>query len=180
MLPMRRIVLAVALSSFLAGALPLPATAQTEDVSLRLLSQSPWNSPSRPLSLQVAATNRGTIAVEDLSLAVTFFAPARSRLAYEDSLSADPPAPLFVDTRDVTGSLEAGATRTFRFGRALDFLTGRTESSLYPMKVELRSSDVPVATLRTPLVFVVGKQKVPLAVATTVMLSDRLRLLPDG
>src|SRR5207248_1156539 len=65
------------------------ASAQTSAVAVRLVSQSAWNGPTRPLSLSFDATNTGTSALTNLSVVVTVLAPATSRSVYELSLRTD-------------------------------------------------------------------------------------------
>src|SRR5437764_518098 len=143
---MRRLAafLVLALSLLFAG-LPLePAAAQQgPDVSLRLVSQSPWlTGTHHRLRIVVRASNHGTGTVHDLSLAVVVFSPVRSRSAYEQSLRTDPqePVPLDAKTFEVDGSLAAGDGRTIAPDPIdLSFLSS-SPSFVYPIKVELRSN----------------------------------------
>src|SRR5438067_5019229 len=85
---------------------PAPAT----PVALRLISQSPWNGPSRPLRLSFAATNEGTTPLSSLVVALTIEAPARSRSVYDLSLTEDATAIILGTPFVETGRLDPGAT----------------------------------------------------------------------
>ena len=55
-----------------------------------------------------------------------------------------------------------------------------TDNALYPIKAQLLSADVPVATLRTPMIFLIETPQVPLNLTWTWVLSDPIQLEPDG
>src|SRR2546422_542297 len=83
------------------------------------------------------------------------------------SRSPSPPAP---------GQAQAFITRH----EPLDLLVRRNETVIYPLRVELHSLDVPIGELRTPLIFLSERPKVPLNLAWTWVLSDPLQYGPDG
>ena len=179
---MRRFLGTLAFSSLLSGVL-LPITtahAQSQtSVDMRLLSQSVWNGPRRPLQLSFEATNRSTDPLDDLSVVLTIEAPARSRSEYAIALRSDTTvlsASLFPEK----GALLPGQTRTFHLRQPLDVLTLRDESVLYPLKVQLLSGDTPAGTLRTPMVFLVERPKVPLNFQWSWVFGAPLQFRPDG
>src|SRR4029453_7492708 len=120
--PMRRFLHPFALCLLLTGAwLPSPpALAQDQpSVVMRLVSQSAWNGPKRPLQLTFDATNRGALPLDDLSVVLSIEVPARSRSEYAFSLQNDTTllsASLFPQTE----SLLPGQTRTFTLPQTLD------------------------------------------------------------
>ncbi len=165
----------------------IPAAAQDDPappVELRLLEQTAWNGPQRGqrvLTVRVRAQNDGEEDLGRLTLAMTIFAPARGRLEYEESLSGDATAEIDTDPREQPGPLPAGGSREFEVVKTLNELIDRGDTAVYPMKLELRSDDVPVATIRSPIVFVVPEEEVePLRVSTTIVLADRLHQDPAG
>jgi hypothetical protein len=176
----------LALAAAAISALALPpagmASAQASDVTIHLVTQSAWNAPDKPLRMTVSVTNRTDAAFEDLSLALTIEAPARSRTVYEESLRAPATSPILTLTTDREGSLGPGRTRRFPILQPLDALTARGESALYPLEVQVRSADAPIATLRSPLLFVVDVSdvRVPLDLAWTWVLSAPVEFRPDG
>lgn len=183
---MRRLVpLLVAFLSI--TALPPSVAAQEEaagagGIVLRLARQTPWISPKRPLSLSVVAKNGSQEALGALSLGVTVWAPVRSRSAYELSLQSDPdpPVALHVEVLTFRRVLWPGQSRTFSIRPDLEILEARNETAIYPLKVELRTNDLPVAVLRTPLVFVAQRPKVPLNLAWVFVLHSQILYGPTG
>jgi hypothetical protein len=156
--------------------------AQTgSDVTIKLVSQSGWNSIDRPLELTFQATNLSATTLDQLTVELSIYAPARSRSLYELSLSSDA-TPLIVGYPfPETGTLDPGQTRAFHLGpQTLEVLEVRRETALYPLKIELRSQDLPVATVRSPMVFLFEHPEVPLNLAWTWVLSEPLQFRPDG
>src|SRR5438552_253448 len=183
--PMGRIVarggLALCIALLLLTAAPvIPSQAQTAPVvTLRLLAESTWTGPTRPLVLSFSATNESTTAIETMSVVLSIWAPTRSRSAYELSLKEDATAVLLSQPFPQSGSLLPGQTRTFTLRQRLDLLHA-SDNALYPIKAQLLSADVPVATLRTPMIFLIETPQVPLNLTWTWVLSDPMQLEPDG
>ena len=160
---------------------PTPAPAGQElGVTLALIEQSPWTGPRVPLRMVVRATNSSPRSLDLLSLALTIRAPARSRSVYELSLRAAATSAIFTYSFSHSGTLDPGQTRDFDLTQGLGPLTARNESALYPLEVELRSNDVPVATLRSPMVFLIEEVKVRLNLSWTWILSAPVSYGPDG
>ncbi len=142
------------------GAPPAPA-ATAPDVSLRLLQLAPWITPSATdLRLRVAATNTGTRPVGNLLFGITVFTPSRSRNQYNESLHTDPSdsGVLFARFDLVPGKLEPGERKVLRLSNGIvtdlaGALFQGDQFANYPMKVELRSGDNAVATIRAPILF---------------------------
>ncbi|MFL5799278.1 MAG: DUF6049 family protein [Actinomycetota bacterium] len=142
------------------GAPPAPA-ATAPDVSLHLLRLAPWITPTATnLRLQVAATNTGTRPAGNLSFGITVFTPSRSRNQYDESLHTDPPdsGVRFANFDLVPGKLEPGERRVLGLSKSIldalgSALAQGDEHAIYPMKIELRSGDTTLATIRTPIVF---------------------------
>src|SRR5207245_5450846 len=59
-------------------------------------------------------------------------------------------------------------------------LDALTTTALYPIRVDLLSSLQPVATLRTPMVFLTQEPKLPVALTISWTLWEPLQMLPDG
>jgi hypothetical protein len=163
------------------GAMDASASAvQDGEVRLTLAAQSAWNGPSRPLEMTVRATNDLTQPLDGLEIVLTIGAAARSRSAYELSLRDDATSAIFTYPFHQEGTLEPGQTRSFRIRQGLDLLTARGESALYPLRVELRSADVPVATIRSPLIFLIEPAEVPLNLAWAWVFAAPVLHGPDG
>jgi hypothetical protein len=170
--------------SVCAGALcsvSLPAAAQTgPSAVLRLVSQPPSNGPRQPLALTFSATNTSEGPVANLSVELIISLPARNRTAYELSLHSDATGTLFAISFPQAGTLQPGQTRMFSIRQKLDMLTARNESIIYPLSIVLRSQDVQIGILRTPLIFLSEHPKVPLNLAWTWTLWEPLQYGPDG
>jgi len=185
---MRRLAASLAAAILLAALAPAVAAAQaTDDVSLVLVRQSPWNTPERPLlRLGVQATNKGAEPLEDLSLGVVVFSRVLSRTEFQSSLRQDPEVTLHADTVSLQGSLEPGTTRTFLLSPTdVSFLSEQGQTAVYPLKLELRSNDVPVAAIRSPIIFLdfpTGQRRAltPLRLTWTFVLDKPILHGPDG
>jgi hypothetical protein len=161
-------------------ALTSPVVAQDQPpVRLTLLEQTPYVTPDRPLSVRVGAINEGDTGYGNLTLTVAIYTAARSRSEYAQAIETGPLSTVDADTSRVRGALEPGAGRSFPpMQMETTFLAG--ESALYPVTVELRSNDVPLAVLRTSVVFISEPPKVPLNVSLSFLLDEAIRLRPDG
>lgn len=165
--------------AFLGAGSPRALAQAASSVELRLLSQSAWNGVGRPLQISFEATNRSAAPLDDLSVEVIVEAPATSRSLYELSLSQDS-GPLIASPFPQKGMLAAGQTRAFSIEQPVDELSARGDSGLFPLKVELRSRDLAVGTLRVPMIFLIERPRVPLNLAWTWVLSEPLQYRPDG
>lgn len=194
--PMRRLVALLPAAILLASAVG-PASAQSPSpsgspttsptppsVRLQLLEQPMWNGPERPtLELRFRATNEGTEPLDRLTIGLTLFGRVISRSAYEASLLADPIPAIVVDAETYAreGSLEPGASRAFELSFALDAAgIDPSSSGIYPLKVDLRSDGVPVAVIRTPVIYLVRTPEQPLALSWTAVLHHPIAFRPDG
>src|SRR5207247_2612143 len=78
------------------------------------------------------------------------------------------------------GVIEPGASRGFTVKQRLIGLPLFTDSGLYPLRVQLLSEERVVATLRTPMIYLIEPPVTPLHLAWTWVLSEPLQLAPDG
>ncbi len=159
---------------------PSSTSAAVPGVVLTLLGESAWNGPGRQLTFTVRATNGGTASVGHLSVVLTIGSPTRSRSLYEESLTSDPTPAVFTLAYPQRGALASGASRTFHVAQPLDIPTIGGESALYPLRIDLRSADQVLATIRSPMVFLAEPPQVPLNVSWTFVLSDPLQFGPDN
>jgi hypothetical protein len=158
-----------------------PARAQEQpSVQMTLLSQSAWTGERRPLDLSFQATNLSSVGLQSLTVQLLVMAPARSRSLYELAIQSDPTPVIAAYPFPQEGTLERGERRTFRIRQDMAPLVQRGESALYPIRVELRSEDLPVGVLRTPTVFLIERPEVPLNLAWTWVLAAPLQHDPNG
>ena len=150
-------------------------------MTLKLVRQTAYATVKDPLEVRVAATNGTTTQLAALAVRVTVFAPTTSRSAYAQSLEVDGPILLPPVTDQADQTIQPGATEALP---AVDLdlaAVGRDyPNGLLPVKVELLSGGIPLALLRTVVIFIEEEPRVPLNVALTVVLDAPLRMLPDG
>src|SRR4051794_9875037 len=112
--PVRRFVgaLGTALVAVCVVAVPPAATAQNANVTLRLVSQSPWTwgSADRPgkLKLELAASNAGQSSLADLGLFVSFGSRIQTQADFDAMLTTGVNAVAPV-SKAIHGTIAAGA-----------------------------------------------------------------------
>jgi len=156
-----------------------PATAR-----LTLVTQSTTNSLEDPvLRLRVRAENLGDDPLGELSFGVALGPAIPSRSAYDASLASGPAFQVFAETRAQDGEIAPGSARDFDLQLDLLSISGvsRTDSRMYPLRVDLRSGGQPTgAELRTPVVFLVRRPLQPLEVSWSLDLAPAPAIGPDG
>lgn len=166
--------------------LPLPRAIAQEPspVALRLSLQTPWNSPDQTqLDLRFTAENTGAVPLDDLSIGLAVYGRVITRTQYEQSLVTDPSPAIIIDAETLPreGEIAPGETRAFEAVLDLTFPgIDATQSGIYPLKLDLRSHGVPLAALRSPVIFLVRQPEVPLRLAWTFVLSEPIGFGPDG
>ena len=174
---MRRLLLLLPAVLVLFGVWPASADTAAR-ASLTLLQQSAWNGPGRPLDLRLRVSNTGDAPLTDLSITLTVETPTISRGEYAAAMQSTQPRTAVVSFPfPEPGSIAPGAAHTFLLRQSLDALS---TTALYPIRLDLLSSLQPVATLRTPMVFLTQEPKLPIAFGATWVLWEPLQLLPDG
>jgi hypothetical protein len=174
---MRRLLLLLPAMLVLLGVWPASADAAPA-ATLTLLQQSAWNGPGRPLDMRLRVTNGGDEPLTDLSITLTVETPTISRGEYSAAMRSTQPRTAVVSFPfPEPGTIAPGAGATFHLQQSLGALS---TTALYPLRVDLLSSLQPVATLRSPMVFLTEAPKLPIALGTTWVLWEPLQLLPDG
>jgi hypothetical protein len=164
-------------------AVPFAHAQGTASATLTLVSQTPWNTLSDPVSeVAIRADDVGATAIGELTLGVTIGAAVRSRTVYETSLTNGPELPIFAATIPEDGTLEPGGSRRFRATVDLSTIGGISpgDSLVYPMRVDLRSGGAQLAVIDTALIFLVRAPEAPLLVSTTMELTAPIAFGPDG
>lgn len=178
------------MAAFLLALLPLlvmmPAAIGQEGtaVAVTLTSQTPFATPREPdVSAQIFARNDGGDPLDNLSLRATVWSQVLSIGAYESSLEADPAGSAIVrsSAQPIDGTLQSGGSRQFGIQvRMQSDGISSVQSYVYPLKLELLSGNVVVATVRSAIVFVVRRPQHPIAVSTRVALTAPFLLDADG
>jgi hypothetical protein len=179
-----RIALTILALSALLG-YPPPALAQQGEVRLRLVDQTPWTTPARPLlSITFEATNSGAQQLSDLSVGLTIGQPIRARLVYEQSLASGPGAfPIYGPiATSKAGNLDPGQTKRFTISLSLGKVPGVSgiDSLVYPLAVDLRSRGEVVASANSAEINFVKTLEAPLMITWWAEITAPIALDPQG
>jgi hypothetical protein len=185
----RRLLGAIAAASLVCvGPIAPPAAAQETAVTMRLISQSPVVARYHrgTLDLELLAFNGGATPLRNLSLVVSFGPRIATQDAYEELLSPEAPAA-------IAGSAIARDEKQLHFeiGQVPQRITMRVDvermdaidqfdSQVYPTLVQLRSESTVVATLVTPMVYLVTEPARPILATTWLQLSAPIAFGADG
>jgi len=176
--PVRRFfgAVAAALVALCVVAVPPPAAAQNADVTLRLVSQSPWTwgSADRPgkLQLELAAANAGSSPLGDLGLFVSFGSRIETQADFDAMLTSGVSA-IAPISKAIHGTIGARAERTIEVTvdlKSIDAID-QVDSQVYPAEVALLSNKTIVATLVTPVIYLVRAPEDPMLSSVAVPLS---------
>jgi hypothetical protein len=177
---------AIAVCLMLASGLAPTARAQGNlPLALRLTRQTPWNTPKDPtVKIAVTAHNTGPTSIGGLSVVLTLGSALHTLDGYEASMTAGPATPIKLQATTFDGSIGPGQVRTFEATLDLSgispILLTPIDSLVYPLRVELRSTDVTVGELRTPVVYLARTPEVPLTLQWTFELAAPIGFDPSG
>jgi hypothetical protein len=161
----------------------VPARAQEQEtlpVRLTLVDQTPFATPKQRIRLTIRATNLGPEPLGNLDMTLSVYYPARSRSEYEQALREEPPAVFETKPYPVDGVLDPAAERTLSIQQPIPQLAAAGGSALHPLKVQLQSEGIRVGLLRSVLVFVTERPRLPLNVSLTFVLDERVAVRPGG
>jgi hypothetical protein len=159
--PVRRFLgaVAAALVAVCVVAVPPPAAAQNADVTLRLVSQSPWSSKQHraALDVQVEITNNGTEPLRDLELQVGFGDHIGTQADFDAMLNTGVTPVAFSPTKTIHGSIDPGSPRTIPMTVDLTAIgeISQVDSQVYPAAITLLSESTVVTSLVTPVIYLV-------------------------
>ena len=162
-----------------------PARAQVEegsDATIRLISQTSWTTPDRPLiRITVRITNDSDTTITDPEVGWQLGQGVRSRDRYETALVEGPEAIAAADTMVLPDDLEAGASTdvTVKIDTAE---TGAIEddSLVYPLQLELRSGEQIAASITTAVIHVVRDPLKPVWFSWWTEIATPIAFGPDG
>ncbi|MFL5736059.1 MAG: DUF6049 family protein [Actinomycetota bacterium] len=178
---MKRILACLGTLALLVSIAPPSAAQEQQGVLLSLVRQTPWNSPKSPeVDVTFRATNTTSQTYSNLSAVITVRQHVQSVSQYELSLTEDPTLPQgFSVTKPLKGTLPPNSSRTFTVSRNLKSLPN-VASLVYPMEIEFGSGSRALATLRTPVVYLVEQPKTPLGLGWTFPLDAPIVFQPGG
>lgn len=151
---------------------------------MQLLQQSPWVAQYHRSMLDIAVlvTNASTEPLTDMSLVVSFGPHYLSRGDFEASLSAGIDGAIASRSKTVRGELGGGGARTIEYQIDLSTVAeiDQSDSQTYPAVIELRTGDTSVASLLTPVIYLVRPPDSPMLSSTWVSLPAPVALDPGG
>ena len=186
MRPVRRVLGVLAATLVAVGAVVIvpPAQAQGSDVTLQILRQSPWSSAYHRslLTIDLLAYNGGAGPLDDLRIEVSFGPHVESRGDYATVLTTGPDTTIASVTEPVRGEVGPGNNRTIEVSADLATTPGidQTDSQTYPAVVQLLTGDTVLASLVTPVIYLVRPPEAPMLSATWVQLPSPIAFGADG
>ncbi len=186
MRPVRRVLGVLAATLVVVGTVVIvpPAQAQGSDVTLQILRQSPWSSAYHRslLTIDLLAYNGGEEPLDDLRIEVSFGPHVESRGDYANVLSTGPDTTIASVTEPVRGAVGPGNNRTIEVSADLATTPGidQTDSQTYPAVVQLLTGDTVLASLVTPVIYLVRPPEAPMLSATWVQLPSPIAFGADG
>jgi hypothetical protein len=165
-----------------------PGLAQSKTVQLTLLRQTPWTSTRSPnLKVAVLAMNNGRARLGDLSMTVTFGNAFTTRSEYETALIEGPANDVSTTAPEpFRKKLDPGAGEAEPFTVSFDVssipeIAASSVTSVYPMRIDLRSGGAPVGTLNTSLInLYIEQPPSPLRLAWWTELPAPIAFDPSG
>ena len=152
--------------------------------TLQILKQSPWSSKGHrsTLTINVAAYNGGEVRLTDLRMEVAFGPHIESRGDYSAVLAYGPETTISSVTEPVRGAVEPGDSRTIGITIDLAEVPGidQEDSQTYPAVVQLLTGDTVLASLVTPVIYLVRAPEAPLRSSMWVQLPAPIAFGADG
>src|SRR5919108_177808 len=172
------------LASLAILAIAPPVRAQDEPAgSIRLLSQSPWTTPTDPiLRIEVRVRNDGATTLESPEVGWTLGDKIGARDEYEAALIEGPEFPRAANTVTIDAPLEPRAAQNV----PLEIDTAQypafepTESGVYPLELELRSESVSIAAVTTAAIHITQTPQKRVAFSWWTELEVPVAFAPDG
>ncbi len=171
-------------STVLADVAVASSQAESSAVTLTLFGQTPWTTNKRPdLHIALVASNRGQTQVDRLSANVTIGPRFDSLLQYESALTTGPSYAAYTTSIAFDGvRLESGSVRTLKLHLDLSTIPAitPTDSSVYPVRIDLLSAGTPVASLITPILHIVRAPESQLRFTMYTELQAPVAIGPSG
>jgi hypothetical protein len=186
MRPVRRVLGVLAATLVVVGVVVVvpPAQAQGSGVTLLVLQQSPWSSAFHRslLNIDLDAHNGSADVLSDLRIEVSFGPHIESRGDYASVLTSGPSSIISSITKPVRDEVAPGEDRTIPIAVDLATTPGidQTDSQTYPAVIELLTGDSVLASLITPVIYLVRPPEAPMLSATWIQLPAPIAFGADG
>jgi hypothetical protein len=174
--------LALSLLTILWIASPLHAQ-EPPSALIRLVGQTPWTTPDDPLlRITLRITNEGGSAITDVDVGWTLGPKVTSRVQYETALEEGPVFPASAETVPVLADLAAGASEEVKIRIDTSETGGidQVDSGVYPLQLELRSQDQPIAAVTTAAINIAQDPQRPVLFSWWTEVATPVAFGPDG
>jgi uncharacterized protein DUF6049 len=135
-----------------------PARAQEPPSAvIRLIGQTAWTTPEKPLlRITLRITNESGSTITDPVVGWTLGPKVTSRVQYETALDEGPVFPASAETVPVLADLAPGASKEVKIRIDTSETGGiaQDDSGVYPVQLELRSQDRPIAAVTTAAIHI--------------------------
>jgi hypothetical protein len=161
-----------------------PARAQEPPSAvIRLVNQTAWTTPQKPLlRITLMVTNGGGSTIVDPDVGWTLGPKVTSRVQYEAALDEGPVFPASAETVPVLADLIPGASKEVEIVIDTSETGGidQGDSSVYPLQLELRSQDQPIAAVNTAAIHIARDPQKPVWFSWWTEVASPVAFGPDG
>jgi hypothetical protein len=174
--------LALSLLSILWIASPLHAQEPPSAV-IRLMGQTAWTTPEKPLlRITLNITNEGGEPITDPVVGWTLGPKVTSRVQYETALGEGPAFPASAETVPVLADLAPGASKEVKIRIDTSETGGiaQDDSGVYPLQLELRSQDQPIAAVTTAAIHILQAPRKPVLFSWWTEVATPVAFGPGG
>jgi hypothetical protein len=176
--------LALSLLAILSIASPGRAQEPGEPSALiRLVAQTAWTTPEKPvLRITLRISNEGEATIVDPNIVWTLGPKVTSRVQYETALDEGPELTASAETIHLPGDLAPGSSTEVAI-RIDSSETGgivQDDSGVYPLKLDLRSEDQPIAAVTTAAIHIFQPPQKPVWFSWWTEVATPVAFGPDG
>jgi hypothetical protein len=161
-----------------------PARAQEPPSALiRLIGQTAWTTPEKPLlRITLKITNDGVSTITEPVIGWTLGPKVTSRVQYETALDEGPVFPASAETVPVLADLAPGASKEVKIRIDTSETGGiaQDDSGVYPLQLELRSQDQPIAAVTTAAIHIFQRPQKPVLFSWWTEVATPVAFGPDG
>ncbi len=161
-----------------------PAHAQEPPSALiRLIGQTAWTTPEEPLlRITLRIINEGGSTITEPVVGWTLGPKVTSRVQYETALDEGPVFPASAETVPVLADLAPGASKEVKIRIDTSETGGiaQDDSGVYPLQLELRSQDQPIAAVTTAAIHIFQPPRKPVLFSWWTEVATPVAFGPDG
>jgi hypothetical protein len=175
--------LALSLLAILWIASPVRAQEEQPAAVMRLIGQTAWTSPEKPLiRITIRISNDGNSIIADPVVVWTLGSRVTSRVEYETALVEGPASIASAETISVPDELAPGASMEVPIRIDSSEIGGivQDDSGVYPLELELRSGDQPIASLTTAAIHLFQRPQQPVRFSWWTEVATPVAFGPDG